>query len=220
MLRELALRVLDVYAKLDNKVAHFALISSLRCPDGCGTCCQSEKVEATVLEMLPLAFFLFETNQAELLIKRIERGERGNQCILYRQDFTLAGMWGCSQYHHRAVVCRLFGFSGNKDRTGRPQLAFCRQMKEKTVPASSPEQLSGELLSAMPLFGEAGMMITSLHPGFGTERKPINDAILEALYKVGMHLSYVDSDAADKLNPDFPPGKPAAPAGGGKRKAA
>ena len=136
MLQELADQVLELYRDLDKAVAGFASRTGLSCPEGCGHCCLSEKVEATVLECIPLAFELFRTFQAEFILKRLEKNGDERRCILYRPDYTEAGLWGCTQYKHRAVVCRLFGFSGNPDREGIPRLAMCRVMKEKSGAAA------------------------------------------------------------------------------------
>ena len=187
MLLELEYKVLEVYRDLDAAVAEFAARTGLACPSGCGRCCISEKVEATVLECIPLAFELFRTGQAEFILKRLEENSGERQCVLYRPDFTAAGLWGCSQYGHRPVVCRLFGFAGYRGRDGLPRLAMCRVMKDRSGEIGAP-CLTAEDLSAMPLFSDAGLAVTALHPSLGTVRLPINKALYEALQKVGMFL--------------------------------
>ncbi len=185
MLQELESQVVEVYRLLDAAVAAFAKRSGLSCPQGCGHCCLSEKVEATVLECIPLAFLLFRTSQADAVLQRLAASGDDKRCILYRPDLTQAGLWGCSQYKARMVVCRLFGFAGNRGRDGIARLALCRVMKEKagsehyTIVAEDP-------LAPMPLFVEAGLRITALHPDLGTVRLPINAALWQALMKVGM----------------------------------
>ncbi len=211
MLQELESQVLEVYRIFDEAVAKFAFRTGLSCPEGCGRCCSSEKVEATVLECIPLAFELFRSLQAELILKRLLKNEEEKRCVLYRPDFTEAGLWGCTQYRHRAVVCRLFGFAGNPDRQGIPRLAMCRVMKEKTganeavIPLDDPDY-------PMPLFNDAGLRITSLHPGLGTMRLPINKALREALLKVGMLLDLMAPQAnAQTGDNEDPPDKPMFP---------
>ncbi|EFK12360.1 conserved hypothetical protein [delta proteobacterium NaphS2] len=210
-----------LYGELDRQVAVFSAASGLHCPQGCGDCCRSEKVEATVLEMLPLAFHLFRTSQAELLVKRLEKDPEVKQCLLYRADFCLQGMWGCSQYLHRGLVCRLFGFAGNRDRTGKPQLARCRVMKSVEGPVVEEHLPVG----MMPLFSEAGMRITTLNPTLGTDRLPINRAILYSLYKVGIyldmkHMKYAEHPDGSTDKPTSPPSKPFFPSSAAPRRAA
>lgn len=220
MLHTLSVQVHQLFSEIDSAVTTFASASGLRCPQGCGTCCCSEKVEVTVLEMLPLAFELFRTSQAELLMKRLERNPEEKQCLLYRPDYIRAGLWGCSQYSHRGVICRLFGFAGNRDRTGEPQLAKCRVMKMDCHNQGVPE-LNDTALSLMPLMGEAGMRITALHPGFGTSRLPINHALYQALVKVGMVLDYArPGTMATTSDTELPPHEPLLPTSPVKKKAA
>jgi Fe-S-cluster containining protein len=220
MLQELEFQVLEVYRILDTAVAGFATRTGLSCPEGCGHCCSSEKVEATVLECIPLAFELFRSLQAELILKRLLKNEHDRHCVLYRADYTAAGQWGCTQYRHRAVVCRLFGFAGNRDREGIPQLAMCRVMKEKTETCGSTITIDHPH-SPMPLFVDAGLRITTMHPGLGTMRMPINTALREALLKVGMMLDLiapVTFSAQD--DHEEPPNKPMFPSPPVGRRAA
>lgn len=211
MLQELEFQVLEVYRILDTAVAGFAARTELCCPEGCGHCCSSEKVEATVLECIPLAFALFRTLQAELILKRIEKDGDERRCVLYRPDYTEAGLWGCTQYKYRAVVCRLFGFAGNPDRQGIPQLAMCRVMKEQAGGGSAVIK-SDDAKSPMPLFVDAGLRITTLHPALGIVRLPINMALREALLKVGVMLAFTTPQIS--CLPDDheePPNKPMFP---------
>lgn len=218
MLQELDFQVLEVYRGLDVAVAEFAARTGLACPKGCGHCCRSEKVEATVLECIPLAFELFRTFQAELILKRLEKDGDELRCVLYRADFTEAGLWGCSQYRHRPVICRLFGFAGNRDRGGIPRLAMCRVMKEGLGPEATALVADD---SSMPLFSDAGLRITALHPGLGVARMPVNTALREALQKVGMVLDLADpAPPVGQSEPDHPPDKPVFPLPRLKRRAA
>jgi Fe-S-cluster containining protein len=216
----LEFRVLEVYRVLDMAVAAFVLHSGLACPEGCGHCCLSEKVEATVLECIPLAFELFRTLQAEFILKRLEKNVDEKQCVLYRRDYTEAGLWGCTQYQYRAVVCRLFGFAGNRDRQGIVRLAMCRVMKEKTGADSSRIDFNDQD-APLPLFVDAGLRITALHPGLGTVRMPINAALREALLKVGMLLELSNPLESRKSGDhEQPPTKPKFPHSPPGRRAA
>ena len=202
---------------MDSAVAGFQFRTGLSCPEGCGHCCSSQKVEATVLECIPLAFELFRTLQAELILKRLEKNEDDRRCVLYRADFTAAGLWGCTQYSHRAVVCRMFGFAGNRDRQGIPRLAMCRVMKEKDKEGEEGIECD-DPNTPMPLFVDAGLQITTLHPDLGTRRMPINSALQQALLKVGMMLDLAAPNLPATPNNDEQPGDQAAFAGGDYEK--
>ena len=220
MLEELAFKVVELYRDLDAAVAGFVSRSGLACPPGCSHCCLSEKVEATVLECLPLAFELFRTFQAELILKRLERCDNENRCILYRSDYAETGLLGCTQYPYRAVVCRLFGFAGNRDRDGISRLALCRVMKETAAPNLIPMAFAARDIP-MPLFADAGLRITTLHPGLGTERLPINSALRQALLKVGIMLQMKPVETFSGQNdPEDPPHDPMFPYPNQRRRAA
>ncbi len=220
MLQQLEFEVLEVYRVLDVAVAKFASRTGLSCPDGCGHCCLSEKVEATVLECIPLAFELFRTLRAEFILKRLEKNGNDKRCILYRPDMTDAGLWGCTEYKYRAVVCRLFGFAGNRDRQGIARLAMCRVMKEKTSAGSHEIELA-DPGAPLPLFVDSGMRITTLHPGLGTMRMPINMALRDALLKVGILLELSGANPSCKPGEhEHPPTKPVLPHSPPSRRAA
>ncbi|MFV0435921.1 MAG: hypothetical protein ACK5PS_00810 [Desulfopila sp.] len=210
MLQKLESLVLELYHEADRVVAAYRHRTALCCPVGCLQCCFSEKIEATVLEMVPVAFQLFRTNQAELVIKRLEKTAPSRQCILLRADLLATGGQGCSQYPHRALVCRLFGFAGNLDRHGVPRLARCRHMgPEQEAGSRNPDSVDNE--NVMPLFQRFGVTLTAIHPGLGTVRRPINEALLEALSKVGLLLELQRAAPEDDGPVEQPPESPPTP---------
>lgn len=204
MLQKLEFQVLELYGAADQAVAAYQQVSGLSCPGGCVLCCYSEKVEATVLEMIPAAFHLFRTGQAELILKRIEKQDGSRQCILFRPDLSRPDAGGCTLYPFRALICRLFGFAGNTDRNGVAQLARCRNMPlvtpalQQAIPVHS---------LTMPLFHTYGLAITAMHPNLGTLRKPINEALCEALAKVGL-IRDLKTIPAEITEIDLPPDAP------------
>ncbi len=165
-----------------------------------------------------MAFQLFRTSQAELLLKRLERGLDDKQCILFRPDLIEKGQWGCTQYQHRGIICRLFGFAGNRDKSGNPVLAMCKIMKPGRENFSySP----GEDVTPMPIFADAGMRVTSLNPSLGSLRLPINQALMQAIYKVGIYLEMaVPKTAEHQSAPELPPDTPVFPLGTSRKRAA
>lgn len=187
MLLALESQVLEVYRFVDAAVAGFAERSRLSCPQGCGHCCLSDRVEATILECIPLAFLLFRTAQAEPMLQRLEENGDGKRCVLYSPDRTRDGFWGCTQYQMRPVVCRLFGFAGNHGRDGKAGLVMCRVMKAASG-AGRADIVTGDASTPMPFFADAGLHITTLHPGLGTVRLPVNAALRQAIMKVGVAL--------------------------------
>jgi Fe-S-cluster containining protein len=196
MLQKLEVQVLELYGAADQAVVIYQQASGLGCPGGCVQCCYSEKVE--------------------LILKRIEKQDSSRQCILFRPDLSSNEAGGCTLYPFRALICRLFGFAGNTDRNGVPQLARCRNMP---LPAPVRRQTGPETQIKMPLFHSYGLAITAMHPHLGTLRKPINESLYEALAKVGLILD-LEPIPMDMTKIDLPPDAPMTTPTKPRRKAA
>ena len=175
--------VMAIYREIDQAVATFQKESGLACPQFCGRCCDSQKVEATPIECLPLALALSEAGQGEATLTVIEAMPPGEKrCLFYDPRHQERPSWGCGRYDTRPLICRMFGFAGNADRLGRPRLACCRVMKEAFALGEGDEY---RLASAqMPGFHQAAVRLAALGPQFGVTMLPINLAVREALLKV------------------------------------
>jgi Fe-S-cluster containining protein len=181
--------VMAIYHDIDREVAAFQKESGLACPKFCGRCCDSQKVEATILECLPLALTLFAAGEGEATLDAIETLE-DKRCLFYEPRHEARQSWGCGRYETRPLICRMFGFAGNPDRLGRPRLSLCRVMKSAFSLGEGDEY---RLASAqMPVFHEAALRLAALHPVYGARLLPINLALREALLKVAA-LRYLDA---------------------------
>ena len=178
--------VLNIYQEVDRKILRFQDATGLKCPPGCGSCCVSQEVEATVLEVLPLAIESFSAQQEDLLYAKIEEQERKGDrvCILYQPDLRTPGNGRCAYYESRPLLCRLFGFAARKSKEGNLELCTCKRLR-----AAFPEALQKEgdkVLSkfSLPVSQEISMRIAVLNPGMGFRRLPLNLAIRSAIEKV------------------------------------
>jgi Fe-S-cluster containining protein len=180
----LAAEVMAVYHDIDRAVAVFQRGTHLACPEFCGRCCDSGKVEATLLECLPLAFALFEAGLGEAALDEIENLPPGEKrCFFYDGQPEPRTSWACRRYETRPLICRMFGFAGNHDRLGKPRLALCRVMKSAlSLGDGDAYRLAGD---SMPVFHEAALRLAALHPEYGVRMLPINLAFRQALLKVG-----------------------------------
>jgi len=183
-----ALRAL--YRRLDRRIASFRRSSGLGCPPGCGECCLSPEVEATVLEMLPLALDLRRRGLLESTLARLGPGEPPRRCLFY-SPAPLGAFGGlCSVYPWRPLLCRLFGFAAVAGPEGRPELAVCGRMRA-AIPdqtrAAAAAVLAGRLRA--PLMRDWSLAAYRLEPALGANPLPLNSALKQALERVGLERS-------------------------------
>lgn len=174
-----------VFREIDAAVEGFASRSGLRCPPGCGTCCLSPEVEATVPECLPLARELFDRGDGFDWIGRLE-SLKGSRCALYAPEPGEARRGRCTVYAYRPSLCRLFGFAGRSEKTGRHVLSVCKTHRQECAgQVAEAEALVERNPDALPLFSDFSGRVESMSPA-GGGRLPINEAILRALEQVGL----------------------------------
>jgi Fe-S-cluster containining protein len=189
----LARAVGAVYRRLDRRIAGFRRAAGLSCPRGCGECCLSPEVEATVLEMLPLALRLQRERRLEQTLAGLGPGEPPRPCVFY-SPAPLGSFGGhCSVYPLRPLVCRLFGFAAMTDPEGRPQLVLCRRLREAD-PAGARKAAAGAASGRLPVpvMSEWSLAMYRLDPGLGTRALPINEALGQALERVALERRWRD----------------------------
>lgn len=195
--------ILNIYSEIDCQIAAFKNITGLYCPSGCGKCCASAKVEATVLEMLPIAEELFRRGESLQWLDRIHTANESGTCVFYHPgpDTVMTQKGCCLMYSRRPVVCRMFGFATVKNKNGKPELALCRYHKE-----SSPflaESVRKAILNGLPVpsFTEFSIRISCLDPCIGTQLVPINRALRLALEREGIRIQMTGAQYADYTLP-------------------
>ena len=178
----------QVFEELDKEIAAFQHHSKLHCVSGCGLCCKKPDIEATLLEFLPFAHYLYQKGEAEKVLEQLEINPQ-NICIIFKSfDSAIGGT--CTEYKYRGLICRLFGFSARVDKHGKPELATCKVIKEtqssdynKTVSAI------GEGL-AIPVMRDYYFRLRSVDASLSDKFYPINIAIKEAIEHVLMYYAY------------------------------
>ena len=130
MLAQKSEKMRGIYLDLDNQACDFARMSSLACPSGCGRCCDMADTEVSDIEALVIARFLMVENQSfipEFFRKLRRRQEEPcrKACIFYEGDSELH----CIVYQARPLICRCFGYSAERDKTGALYFALCGHME-------------------------------------------------------------------------------------------
>ena len=187
MLEEKVKLVEDLLSQLDTDVAQFQGWSGLHCPTGCGKCCFKADIEATVLEFLPFAWYLHSIGEAELWRDR----------LLIRQDPVCVildpfqpGACLCSQYKHRGLICRLFGYSARTNKYQKKELVTCQVIKTEQTDSYERAAAEIEAEGPVPVMTDFYFRLQAIDGDLAREFYPINVAIRMAIEKVMHYWAY------------------------------
>jgi Fe-S-cluster containining protein len=186
-IQEKVAEVEAVFEALDKAIEGFQSLTGLHCKLGCGHCCFKADIEATPLEFLPFALHLYQTNQIERWYANLSEAP-SPICLILNPTQPGAGL--CSQYKHRGLICRLFGYSARTTKYGQKELVTCQLIKTEQ---SENYQLANQLVSdgaAIPLMSHFYMQLRNVDPDLSTAFLPINKAIKAAIEKVLSYYAY------------------------------
>jgi Fe-S-cluster containining protein len=176
----------QVFANLDAEIADFQSWSGLGCPAGCGKCCFKPDIEATILEFLPFALFLHQEKQAFQWLEKMESGDL-SICKILNPLQTGQGL--CSEYKHRGLICRLFGYSARLNKYGKPEMVTCSIIKAEDPYESAVARIeSGE--KGIPVMSQYYMQLHAIDIELTKEFYPINEAIKRAIETVLHYFAY------------------------------
>jgi Fe-S-cluster containining protein len=183
----LAARARAIYRRLDCRLAAFRRRSGLACLPGCGECCRSTEVEATVLELLPLALELCRRRAAEKVLGRLHGSQAQAPCILFSERPLGRFAGHCTEYSRRPLLCRLFGFSAMEDREGNPELVACRLIRQAyPVRAGKAAAAVAQGRLVVPIMNAYTTAMSRMEPVLGSGALPINEALRQALQRVAL----------------------------------
>ncbi len=174
-----------IFKSLEKDMTAFKKKSGISCLNGCYHCCTKTDIHATVLEFLPLAYYLFKENLADEVLERMDARPDQDTCMLF-SPLTLNGeLTGCSHYNYRGLICRLFGFSANTNKQGEPVLATCHPLKTKYH-----EKISDPAISRLaPQMSKYYARLYALDFKLSVTYYPINEAIRKAIESVIFYFS-------------------------------
>jgi uncharacterized protein len=180
-IREYVFHLKNLYADMSATFAGFQTKSGLSCLAGCGRCCLNPEIEASPLEMLPLALELYDQGLLEEWLTKLANNSQSH-CLL----FVASGQEGqgfCGQYAGRPSVCRMFGVAGYFNKHQEPTLSICKSIKE-----SNSKDLPSAL--GVPMLAHWSAKLATLDPQLIQGRQPINQALKAALEKVALCAQY------------------------------
>lgn len=181
-LRQLSLEVETVFAEIGQSYAQYQRDRGLFCRSGCGECCLHPGIEATVLEMLPLAYSLLDEGHAETTLDALASHQQDG-CFFYQRHSADGKMGQCSVYLKRPGICRLFGAAGYNGREGEVQLSVCKNIKADH-PIAYAETLIALESDPPPMIRNGKEQIRQIDYELGGMNYPINEAMRQALEKV------------------------------------
>lgn len=177
-----------VFQSLDEAIAGFQNWSTIHCKFGCGKCCFKPDIEATTLEFLPLALHLYEN---DLAYEWLDKLQNTDQEICHVLNPTQHGAGLCSEYTHRGLICRLFGYLARINKYSIKELITCQIIK--TEQQGAYEQAAQKITEgegAIPVMNQYYMQLHSIDPDLARDFYPINRAIRKAIETVLHYYAY------------------------------
>lgn len=189
--REKAHQVEQVFEHLDLAISDFQSRSTLHCKFGCGKCCFKPDIEASAIEFLPFAQHLYDTGKALEWFERLTNSDDA-LCLILNPTQSGAGL--CSEYKHRGLICRLFGYSARVNKYGTRELVTCNIIKTEQNQAYEVAEKAIEAGSEIPVMSHYYMQLHSIDPDLARQFFPINKAIQRALEVVLSYYAYRENE--------------------------
>ncbi|HBL75495.1 MAG: hypothetical protein A2W90_03565 [Bacteroidetes bacterium GWF2_42_66] len=182
-----AKKVEKVFSELDKQIATFQNQSGLHCAAKCNLCCMKKDLETSVLEFLPLAVYLYENNLHEQFLDELAKGH--DYCVCLSHLKVEGKVTGCTQYEHRGLICRLFGFSGLAGKTGEKKIYTCKVIK--TGQAEEYQSATARINTKLkiPMASDFQMKMDQIDPSMANDINLINVSIEKAILKVAYYYS-------------------------------
>jgi Fe-S-cluster containining protein len=176
-----------VFKELDQAIAEFQSWSSLHCKSGCGKCCFKADIEATILEFLPFAHYLYQQDQAMAWHEKLSTTD-DPICLILNPTQSGAGL--CSEYPYRGLICRLFGYSARMNKYSKRELITCQIIKSEQEGAYKEAVGKIEDGSSVPVMSQFYMKLHGIDNDLTREFFPINTAIKKAIETVLHYYAY------------------------------
>ena len=187
-IREFCENLQNIYDEMWRTFSEYQKASGLNCLEGCGKCCNNPEVEASVMEMLPLALRMHDEGKLEYWIDRLESSEQAH-CLMYQPHSPDGSLGQCGVYKERPSLCRMFGVSGYYNKHREVTLSVCKLIKDKypELLAQREKEVSEE---KTPMLITWSYRLAQLDPALIQDRLPINQAFKKALEKIALYAQY------------------------------
>jgi Fe-S-cluster containining protein len=214
--QELVDRLDAVYTELDRAQSEFKKASPFPCPDGCGTCCVDFEPDVLECEALYLAAWMIahQPERADAILAGSfvsPRPDPERGCFLFNPDSP----YHCTVYEGRCLICRLFGYTGDRGKDGLPRWKPCKFLPAESAGVGNSvgnRQYSASELESLfgaipPVMGDITAQAVALDPDGAQSRKPLHEALPSAIAKIRMlqRFAFLSPDPdAPEPNPESP----------------
>jgi len=186
MLLEKVKAVEALFEQLDAEIDAFQSWSTLKCAFGCGKCCYKSDIEATILEFIPFAHFLYTQDRAYDWLEKLKFDSP--VCNILNPGQAGTGL--CSEYKHRGLICRLFGYSARTDKYNKAELVTCAIIKGDQTAQYESAALKVSEGAKIPVMNHFYMRLYGIDADLSREFFPINQAIKRAIEVILHYYAY------------------------------
>jgi Fe-S-cluster containining protein len=176
-----------LFKTLDEDISSFQSWSGLHCKFGCGKCCFKADIEATVLEFLPFAHYLYQKDQAFEWLQKLKDSD-SSICLILNPTSQEAGL--CTEYPYRGLICRLFGYSARTNKYGTRELVTCQIIKTEQAVAYEEASTKVAANTQVPVMNQYYMQLMGIDQQLAQDFYPINEAIKRAIETVLHYYAY------------------------------
>jgi uncharacterized protein len=186
-IRDLSHNLKKLFDEMWETFSSYQASAGLPCITGCGQCCLNPEVDASTLEMIPIALKIFDDGKLEEWLEKTSTPTQ-EHCLFYVQGI---GPWQgyCGIYQERPALCRMFGVAGylNKDRD--VTLSICKHISQK-YPVETLAAKEKAKTERVPVFATWTTLVSGLGTPELNQRYPINEALKRALHKISILAQY------------------------------
>lgn len=186
-IREFSQDLQNIYDEMWQSFSQYQQASGLYCLEGCGKCCNNPEVEASVLEMFPLALRILDENKLEEWLDKLENPTQ-DHCVMYRPHSPDGSKGQCGVYKERPSLCRMFGVAGFYNKYHEVTLSVCKLIREKYPDLTKTRE--SEVSDQTPVLANWSYSLMQLDPALIQDRMPINQALKKALERVALYALY------------------------------
>jgi Fe-S-cluster containining protein len=186
-IREFSQDLQKIYDQMWDAFSQYQAASGLNCLVGCGKCCNNPEVEASVLEMFPLALRILDENKLEEWMDKLEEPAQ-DHCLMYEPHSPDGSKGQCGVYKERPSLCRMFGVAGFYNKHQEVTLSVCKLIREKYPDLTKIRE--SEVSDKTPMLITWSYRLAQIDPGLIQDRMPINQALKKALERIALYAQY------------------------------